>query len=121
MFIVSTIGRNPETGRVGSQIVFAYEVKDGVIVIDETRGDQEAIADIKEKGVRCLRETLVYIKPDQGLAFHEACQEVYRSAGARLSDEDEEREFEQKFSSRRDARESVPPPSVPPTAPQSAA
>jgi len=92
-------------------IMAAYRLTDdNVVIFDESRGVAEFIAELKD-GVSLMDEhgQMVVIRPEDGLAFHEACQHAFVSMPIAWADEHELNRLRRQFPS---PHHSLPPASV---------
>ncbi len=71
-------------------VVAAYEVIDGHIIFDRSRGKKEFREALQNRGVPVLGEDgepKGYVHPEQGMAFHEACQDLFCSSEMTVANE----------------------------------
>jgi len=103
----------PIKGKIRRETVAAFELKDGVIVFDATRGDAEFVHDLKTVGVKIFDEkTGVFrnVLPSEGQAFIEACLDAYCGAPLACNNEEDLDKLRRRFPSPGVPRTSDPPP-----------
>jgi len=72
-------------------ILAAYEVIDGHIIFDKSRGDKQFREGLETRGVAVIGDdgnVKCYIHPSEGEAFHDACLLVFATKEVTISDEE---------------------------------
>jgi hypothetical protein len=94
-------------------LLAAYEVIDGHIIFDRSRGDKKFREGLETFGVPVIGDagqTTDYVHPSDGVAFHEACFLVFSTKEVTIADEDSLKKLESFMHGRQPSNSTAPPP-----------